>query len=105
MITFRPMSSLATASLRAFLLTLFVAGAAAAQASASPLSHMDDAAPVPSGALRLRIANVWTRYNERFAVGGTATPLGAELSTDSLGVAQLPLLAGVQSAVRTLATD
>jgi hypothetical protein len=99
------MSSLAGASLRAFALALFVAGSAAAQSSGSPLSHLDDAAPIPSGALRFRIANVWTRYDARFATGGESIPLGAELSTDSLGVAQLPLLAGVQSAVQTLATD
>jgi hypothetical protein len=99
------MSSLACSSLRASLLALFVAGSAAAQSSGSPLSHLDDAAPVPSGALRFRIATVWTRYDERFAAGGGTTPLGAELSTDSLGVAQLPLLAGVESAVQTLGTD
>jgi hypothetical protein len=105
MITFRPMSSLAGASLRASILALFVAGSATAQVSGSPLSHLDDAAPIPAGALRLRIANVWTRYDERFAAGGGMTSLGAELSTDSLGVSQLPLLTGVQSAVRTLAAS
>lgn len=105
MITFRPMSSLAAASLRAPLLVLLLAGSAAAQLPASPVSHLDDAAPVPAGALRLRLANVWTRYDQRFAVGGGTTALGAELSTDSLGVAQLPLLAGIQSGLRTLASD
>jgi hypothetical protein len=99
------MSSLAGTSLRVSLLALFVAGSAAAQSSGSPLSHLDDAAPIPSGALRMRIANVWTRYDARFAAAGESTPLGAELSTDSLGVAQLPLLVGVQSAVQSLATD
>jgi hypothetical protein len=99
------MSSLAAASLRASLLALFLAGSAAAQSSGSPLSHLDDAAPIPAGALRLRLANVWTRYDERFAAGGGTTPLGAELSADSLGVAQLPLLAGVQGGVQTLAND
>ena len=99
------MSSLARRSLRASCLALLVAGSAAAQSSGSPLSHLDDAAPIPAGALRFRIATVWTRYDERFAAGGGTTPLGAELSTDSLGVAQLPLLAGVQSAIQTLGTD
>src|SRR3954471_15082227 len=105
MITFRPMSSLACRSLRASCLALLVAGSAAAQSSGSPLSHLDDAAPIPAGALRFRIATVWTRYDERFVAGGGTAPLGAELSTDSLGVAQLPLLAGVQSAIQTLGTD
>jgi hypothetical protein len=99
------MSSLAALSLRASVLALLLAGSAAAQSSGSPLSHLDDAAPIPAGALRLRLANVWTRYDERFAAGGGTTPLGAELSADSLGVAQLPLLAGVQGSVQTLASD
>jgi hypothetical protein len=99
------MSSLAAAALRAPLLALLLAGSAAAQSSDSPLSHLDDAAPVPRGGLRLRLANVWTRYDERFAAGGGTTPLGAALSAESLGVAELPLLAGIQTGIRTLAND
>lgn len=105
MITFGPMSSLARTTLRASVLALLVAGSAAAQSTDAPLSHLDDAAPIPTGALRFRIATGWTRYDERFASGGGKTPLGAELSTDSLGVAQLPLLSPAQSALQTLASD
>ena len=105
MITFGPMSSLAGITLRATALALVVAGSAVAQSASTPLSHLDDAAPIPTGALRFRIATTWTRYDERFAAGGGTTPLGAELSVDSLGIAQLPLLSGVQSAVQALATD
>ena len=105
MITFGPMSSLAGITLRATALALVVAGSAVAQSASIPLSHLDDAAPIPTGALRFRIATTWTRYDERFAAGGGTTPLGAELSVDSLGIAQLPLLSGVQSAVQALATD
>src|SRR4051812_1655334 len=89
MITFRPMSSLASRTLRVATVLLLLAGPVRAQ---SPLSHLEDAAPVPAGALRLRFANVWTRYDERFATVGGATSLGSELSADSLGVAQLPRL-------------
>lgn len=99
------MSSLAAIAHRSSVLALLLAGSAAAQSSGSPLSHLDDAAPVPSGALRLRLGNVWTRYDERFAIGGGTRPLGAELSADSLGVAQLPLLSGAQASIRTLAGD
>lgn len=105
MITFGPMSSLAGTTLRATALALVVASSAVAQSAGAPLSHLDDAAPIPTGALQFRIANAWTRYDERFAAGGGTTPLGAELSVDSLGVAQLPLLARAQSAIQSLVTD
>src|SRR4051794_17527126 len=102
MITFRPMSSLVARTLRVATIPLLLAGTARAQ---SPLSHLEDAAPVPAGALRLRLANVWTRYDERFATVGGATTLGSELSADSLGVAQLPRLFPIETGLRTLATD
>ena len=101
MITFRPMPSLA-ALLRAVPCLLLLATSAQAQ---SPLSHLDDAAPVPSGALRLRIANVWTRYDERFGANGTTTPLGGPLSADSLGSAQFPLLVPIETSLRAAAID
>ena len=85
----------------ALLFPLLVPASARAQVA---LSHLDDAAPLPAGMLRLRIANVWTRFDERFAATGS-TPLGAGLSADSLGVAQLPLLASREIALRTLAAD
>lgn len=101
MITFRPMPSLA-APVRALSCLLLLAAAARAQ---SPLSHLDDAAPVPAGALRLRIANVWTRYDERFGPSGATTPLGQPLSADSLGSAQFPLLAPIETSLRAAAID
>ena len=104
MITFRPMSPLASfarASAIALLCVVPPLGAARAQSS---LPHLEDAAPIPAGMLRLRIANAWTRFDERFAAGD-AVPLGAGLSADSFGVAQLPLLATRQSALRALALD
>jgi hypothetical protein len=104
MITFRPMPSLA-APARAIVVPLLFSFALSAPARAqSTLSHLEDAAPIPAGMIRLRIANVWTRFDERFAADGTS-PLGAGLSTDSLGSAQLPRLLPVESGLRTLAGD
>jgi hypothetical protein len=95
------MPSLAASLARVLPVALTLALSAQAQ---SPLSHLDDAAPVPSGMLRLRLANVWTRYDERFNGNGTS-PLGAELSADSLGSAQLPRLLPIEASLRTLASD
>ena len=69
------------------------------------LSHLDDAKMVPRGEWRLSAVSAWSRFDSRFA-GGTAAdstfPLGADFSFDSLGVAQLPALAGTQNAIQTL---
>jgi hypothetical protein len=98
------MPSLAT-SIRAVSFALLLSPPLSAPARAqSNLSHLDDAAPLPAGMLRLRIANVWTRFDERFAASGMS-PLGAGLSTDSLGSAQLPRLLPVEAGLRTLAMD
>src|SRR4030081_2624155 len=105
MITFRPMPSLAVPFRRALLVLLSFAATARAQLPASPTSHLDDAAPVPAGALRLRIANVWTTFDQRFAVGGGTVPIGAALSADSLGSAQFPRLLPIEAGLRTLAND
>jgi hypothetical protein len=98
------MPSLAT-PVRAVLLALLLSSLLLAPARAqSSLSHLEDAVPSPAGMLRLRLANVWTRFDERFGAN-EPSPLGAGLSTDSLGVAQLPLLASREVALRTLAID
>ena len=97
-----PIALLAASLARAVPIALLAAAAAGAQ---SPSSHFDDAAPIPAGMLRLRVANIWTRYDERFATGGATTPLGASLSADSLGSAQLPRLLPIEAGLRTLASD
>lgn len=108
MITFAPMLPLVAPSYprslplrRLALAALLIAMPVGAQA---PLSHTDDAAPVPKGSLRLKITTAWTRYDERFAVDGVQ-PLGADFSTPALGVAELPLLAPTQASLQTLAGD
>jgi hypothetical protein len=118
MITFAPMPPLAVPPRRrlsriariprcsfagATAIVLLVAQSRTARAQTA--SQSEDAAPVPAGTIRLRVANVWTRYDQRFAAGSGVTPLGADLSTDALGATQLPLLQPVESSLRTLAGD
>ena len=99
------MSLLAAPIRRAFVVLLTLAASARAQLPASPISHLEDAAPISAGMLRLSIANVWTRYDQRFAASGASVPLGDELSADSLGSAQFPRLLPIEAGLRTLAVD
>lgn len=71
----------------------------------APLSHVEDAAPVPAGALRLRITTSWTRDDERFAAEGGVEPLSSDLSSRALGVTELPLLAPTEASLKQLAGD
>jgi hypothetical protein len=126
MITFAPMPPLAAprivrfAPLRALLravtpsaapLALLIAAlftlltVAPATGAQAPISHTEDAAPVPRGSLRLKITTAWTRYDERFTSDGGTQSLTTDFSTDALGVAQLPLLAPTETSLRTLAGD
>ena len=75
---------------------------ASAQAGVGPL---DDATPIPRGWIRFGVLNAWTRYDGRFGANGSLDPLGAPLSTDSLGPRQLPLLAPVEGALQTLTNN
>jgi hypothetical protein len=63
----------------------------------------EDAAVVPRGTVRWSAQAAWTAYNELYGPGGQLEPLGAPLSTDSLGVRALTLLRPVQTSLRTLA--
>jgi hypothetical protein len=83
--------------------TLLAIGVGSARAQTT--SHTEDAAPVPQGMLRLRVSNIWTRYDERFNSSGGVSPLGADLSTGALGATQLPLLQPIETSLRTLAAD
>ncbi len=85
----------------AFLLVLSAPADARAQVY---LTHMEDAAPVPAGMIRMRVTTGWARFDERFAPSGR-TPLGDDLTTTAFGVAQLPRLAPVEDGLRTLAGD
>jgi hypothetical protein len=87
--------------LSASLALLVLAATRAPLGAQMPLTHTDDAAPVPSGALRFTVTNGWKRYDQRFG-SGMLTDLGADLAADSLGPAQMPRLAPVQTGLRTL---
>ncbi|MDQ2665371.1 MAG: hypothetical protein M3Z05_05105 [Gemmatimonadota bacterium] len=85
-------------------LFLLLAAAPRAAKAQLTLSHTDDAAPVPQGALRFRVTTGWTRFDERFIAGGRRS-LSDEVSSDSLGSAQLPYLVPIEQGLRTLAAD
>jgi hypothetical protein len=77
-------------------------GRARAQTGIGPL---DDATPIPRGWIRFGVLNSWTRYDSRYGANGVVDPLGAPLSTDSLGPRQLPKLAPVEGALQTLTNN
>ncbi|MBA3672664.1 MAG: hypothetical protein H0W68_11685, partial [Gemmatimonadaceae bacterium] len=87
-------------------LCLLLVGALSERAGAqATLTHTEDASPIPSGMLRVRITTGWTRFEDRFTASGGRRSLGDELSTDSLGARELPGLAPVEAGLRTLAGD
>jgi len=49
----------------------------------------EDATVLPRGATRISAQGAWTTYNELYGAGGRLERLGAPLTTDSLGAAQL----------------
>ena len=113
MITFAPMLPLVALSfargalsrLSLLLAPVALALAVPAAGAQAPLSHTEDAAPVPAGSLRFRITTAWTRYDERFAADGGTQPLSADFSTQALGAAELPGLAPIELGLQTLTGD
>ena len=79
-------------------------GIPAVLSAQTALTHTDDAAPVPKGAIRFRVTTGWSRFDERFTAAGRRS-LGDEISATDFGVQQLPLLAPVETGLRTLAGD
>ena len=72
---------------------------------AQRLSHTEDATPIPGGWLRFSVGNAWTRFDSRFGEDNAMIPLGAELSTDSLGPRELPRIAPIEGALQTLTNN
>lgn len=62
------------------------------------LTHLGDASTPGRGTFRFHAATAWTRYDARFVTGGIA-PLGALLTSDSLGVREIPRLSVAESLV------
>lgn len=95
------------AGVRALLLAALAdAGLSHAAVAQSTTSLLTDAATLPRGAVRLRATTSWARYDALFGTPGAPNNalrnLGWALNTDSLGPAQIPLLAGGEAAIREL---
>jgi hypothetical protein len=74
-------------------------------AGAQAVSDIDDEAlTLPGGVVRLSAAESDTRYDSRYGSGGLQS-LGSYLTLDSLGPSQLPILAPLQSSLRSLTGD
>lgn len=82
--------------------TAIVPGVAAAQAG---LTHTQDAIPVPRGMVRLGAVPSWLRYDSRFDGSGGTESLGSVLTSDALGVTEIPALGRLESALRALTGD
>ena len=112
MITFRDMLLLDSAALRGarapfgrrLLVAALVCAPFVGARAQIALTHMEDASPIPAGSLRFRITTGWSRYLDRFSANGRTT-LDSDISTDSLGPRQLPLLLPVESGLKTLTNN
>ena len=63
----------------------------------------EDATVVARGVARISALGAWSTYNELYGPGGKLQALGAPLTTDSLGAAQLEILRPLQTSIRALA--
>lgn len=84
------------------LAALVAPGHASAQAG---LTHTGDAATVPRGMLRFTALPSWARYDSRFTGTGGTEPLGAVLTSESLGTEQIPALTAFEASLRSLTGD
>jgi len=83
----------------------FAAVCAPPCAQAQAVSSLgDEARTIPGGDIRISVSESDTRFNQRYGPGGLL-PLGADLSVDSLNVAQLPILGASQTALQSLLGD
>ncbi|MBA3891730.1 MAG: hypothetical protein H0X64_14495, partial [Gemmatimonadaceae bacterium] len=69
------------------------------------LTGVASAAPVPRGTLRFSATPSWLRYTSRFTADGGTEPLGAVLTSDALGTAEIPALRRFESALRAVTGD
>src|SRR6185503_16358946 len=82
----------------ALVVSAMVAASPTAAFAQAGLSHSEDATLPPAGLLRIRSIVAWTRWDELFSDAGPR-PLGAYLTTDSLGPRQVPTLGSIQTLV------
>jgi hypothetical protein len=85
--------------LRAALAASLIASTALAQGSAV---FGEDALILSRGIARLGIAPTWTRFDQRYRADGTAEPLAADLTGDTLGASRLSALAPLQEQLPSL---
>ena len=89
----------------AFALLATMAGTVDAQRVLGP---GDDALVLPRGALRVRVLNQWSHFNERYGrnspgrADDALEPLAIDFNLDTVGVVQFPSLAPVQAGLRSL---
>lgn len=65
----------------------------------------EDATVLPRGGVRVSAEASWATYNELYGPGGKLQALGAPLTADSLGAAQLEVLRPLQTSLRALAAQ
>ena len=62
----------------------------------------EDALVLSRGIVRLGFAPTWTRFDQRYRADGDVESLAADLSTDTLGVSHLSILAPLQEQLESL---
>ncbi len=91
--------------LTALAILITIAGRALALPAQAVLGIGEDATTAPRGVVRLRLATSSTRFDSRYGLSRSdrsAVPLGRPLTFDSIGVAQLPSLLPIRTALRQL---
>ncbi|MGI9076829.1 MAG: hypothetical protein ACR2G6_05775 [Gemmatimonadaceae bacterium] len=95
----------ASRGVAALAILVAIVGHAVALPAQAVLGIGEDATIVPRGVVRLRLATSSTRFDSRYGpsqMDRSAVPLGFPLTFDSIGVAQLPSLLPVRTALRQL---
>lgn len=93
------------APLAGALMALAMAALGPAAGAQAGLTGVASAEPVPWGMVRFSATPSWLRYTSRFTAGGGTEPLGAVLTSDALGTAQIPALRRFESALQALTGD
>ena len=85
--------------------TIAMVSVAPAAGAQQVLGIGDDALTLPAGSVRLRVSGGWSWFNEQYDSNGVKHPLGERFSLDTVGVAQIPTLAPLQTALRSLTAN
>jgi hypothetical protein len=85
--------------------SVLLVGALAALWAEAAVAQLPDPYLVPRGALRVSFTPSYANFDQLFDAAGQKIPLGAYLSTDSLGTFFFPTLSPAELAVRSLSGD